>query len=165
MSLFPLIPAIGLLISLAVNIATFFGVDARDRFPHLMILHLAAILCLVPLTIVLLINRAAGPRKFGMDVALQTALPRPLKFLPILLILYAVCTIIANHEDGYPQRQPDASYVVANHGKIIRPITAEEFQRITIHEIQSASAVWIGFFSMYTWFSLAAHRSFKSGKK
>ncbi len=148
MIVFALLAALGLLISIAANVSTFFGVEPMHRWPYLWLLHLGIFVVFIPAAIVQSQRRNEKPFRWR-DVF--GGLPAWMPWLLVPLILYAPVSALAFGivcGGGGPSKEPDGTYAMTSHGRILRTLTADEYHRASGYEFRFMSSWWIMFYSI-----------------
>jgi len=136
--------AVGFLASLLVHIAALFGVDVAARLPGVWLLHLGVFAVFVPFVLF-------ARRDFGAQPSLlriSAALPRWVVVLGGAIFAYAIVNFIifiAGTQGGSPTVQ-DGKYLLLNHGKLIREITAGEYAAFKANEVRGFSGHWLVFY-------------------
>jgi hypothetical protein len=133
MKFFALLSAFGLATATAAYCATFWGIDPRDVAPGLVFLPVGTFLVLFPALAIAPKTRKGNRRSLNEAVAWA---PKWLKALTVALIINMAANFIASGVagGGGAHRQADGKFVVSEHGRIIRYITAEEYGRLIRYE-------------------------------
>ena len=148
MIVFVLLAALGLLISIAANVSTFFGVEPMHRWPDLWLLHLGVFVVFIPAISVQSQYRNETPFRWR-DVF--GGVPAWLRWLLVWLIVYAPVSALAFVivcGSGGPSKEPDGTYAMTSHGRILRTLTANEYHRASGYEFRFMSSWWIAFYSI-----------------
>jgi len=148
MILFALLAALGLLISVAANVSTFFGVEPMHRWPYLWLLHLGIFVVFIPAISVQVQNGNKKPFQWGDVVGI---LPAWMRWMLVLTVIYAPVSALAFAivcGGGGPSKEPDGTYAMSSHGRILRTLTADEFHRASGYEFRFMSSWWIMFYSI-----------------
>ncbi len=137
------ISALALLASITAYSATFLGVDIHRVLPNIWLLHLGMFGVLIPTA--LLLPKKRGERDFRWgDV--WVGVPAWVRWSLAALVVFCLMNVAAFEfvcGNGGPSVEPDGSYAISSHGRIIRSITAEEYRRARGFEFRSFSCWWI----------------------
>ena len=136
--------AVGFLASFLVHIAALFGVDVAARLPGVWLLHFGVFAVFVPF--VLFARRDFGAQPSLLQIS--AALPRWVVILGGAIFAYAIVNFIifiAGTQGGSPTVQ-DGKYLLLNHGKLIREITAGEYAAFKANEVRGFSGHWLVFY-------------------
>lgn len=148
MIVFALLAALGLLISLAANVSTFFDVEPIHRWPYLWLLHLGVFVVFIPAISVQ--SQQGSHRPFAWREVFGCA-PAWLRWTLVLLIVYAPVSALAFVSvcgTGGPSKEADGTYAMTSHGRILRMLTANEYHRASGYEFRFMSSWWIMFYSV-----------------
>jgi predicted RNA-binding Zn-ribbon protein involved in translation (DUF1610 family) len=147
MKFFTGLAALGLSLSSLVQFATFFGVDAERSWPSTWLLHLGQFVVIIPaLTTAPRDPRVQREKWVGLGRA-----PLWLRWLMILLGVHAFINIAAFEfvcGKGGPAIEPDGTYSISSHGRIIRHITQAEYHRARGYELRSFSSFWMAMYGL-----------------
>jgi hypothetical protein len=145
---FALLAALGLLISIAANVSTFFGVEPMHRWPYLWLLHLGIFVVFIPAGSVQIQHGNKKPFRWR-DVF--GGLPAWMRWMLVSMIIYAPVNALAFAivcGSGGPSKEPDGTYAMTSHGRILRMLTADEYHRASGYEFRFMSSWWIMFYSI-----------------
>ena len=135
---------IGFTLSLFVHISALLGSDAAAKIPHLGFLHLGIFVVFIPF--VLLSRKVFGPTPTQEKVFAQ--FPRWVIVLGYVLFAYTIVNfllfLIASEGGGPAMR--DGKYLLESHGRILREITASEYQHFRFNVNRGFSGHWIVFY-------------------
>jgi hypothetical protein len=148
MIVFALLAALGLLISTAANVSTFFGVEPMHRWPYLALLDLGVFVAFIPAASVQSQHGNKKPLRWR-DVF--GGLPAWMRWMLVSMIIYAPVSALAFVMvcgSGGPSKEPDGTYAMTSHGRILRTLTADEYHRASGYEFRFMSSWWIMFYSI-----------------
>jgi hypothetical protein len=143
MIFFALLSALGLIASSAAHFRTYFGMDAEQAFPLVGFLHLGMFLVLIPAAMIR--QRKGTKREFSWRDMTGNA-PAWMRWLIFLCLANAVISGVAfSHVcgKGGPTREPDGTCSISSHGRIIRRISFEEYQRDSAYDFRAFSCWWM----------------------
>ena len=145
--MFAALAVVGLALSAAVHVSTFFGLDPQDVRPPVWLLHLGLFVVFVPAIIAARTNRNGSRR-------LRDAFPHAPRWMAPLtgcLFAYAVVNFalfIVLMRHGGPSRGENGEFALTEHGRLIRKISEEEFHRYRAYEARGFSGHWMAFYSL-----------------
>lgn len=145
---FALLAALGLLISIAANVSTFFGVEPMHRWPYIWLLHLGVFVAFIP---AFSIQGQHGNKKPLRWRDVFGGVPGWLRWMLVSLIIYAPMSGLAFVivcGSGGPSKEADGTYAMTSHGRILRTLTADEYHRASGYEFRFMSSWWIMFYSI-----------------
>jgi hypothetical protein len=148
MKFFALISALGLGLSMVAHVSTFFGIDPEQPLPYIWFLHLGIFVVMVPAIVV-----QPGKRE-GRAVGWRDTMGNAsawLRWLTILLVANAFINWAAFWlvcGSGGPTQEPNGTYSLSSHGRIIRQITAAEYHRARGYEFRGFSSWWMLCYSL-----------------
>ena len=144
---------LGFLLSLAAHVAALAGVDVAARIPWVWGLNVGIVAVLLPVVM--------STRKL-VNGRLSLATLRPL-FPPWVLVLgaavfaYAVVNFalfMFGAHGGSPEIR-DGRFVLQDHGRLIRELSAAEYTALQANEVRGFSGHWLLFYFMpFAWFLL-----------
>jgi glycerol uptake facilitator-like aquaporin len=142
--------AVGLIFSLVVHLATFIGVDFRTVLPAVMWLHVGSILAGLPVVWIFQRLYRKVPRKELWKAATRCA-PKWMTKTMMGVFAYALLTFVLmnfvfNH-GGVPS-ELDGRKVLHSHGRVIRYLSDQEFERHQLYTLRSFSAHWLAFYTI-----------------
>jgi hypothetical protein len=147
---FIVLAILGLVASAAAHFATFFGVDAREVFAPVLLLHVGIFVVWIPA--VVLQRRGApadseGNRSGGVSEVFPHA-PRWMQVLTGVLFAYAIVNFITFifliRGGGSPTKRGDGTFT-ADKGR--RVITEAEYRRLRAYEVRGFSGHWMMFYA------------------
>lgn len=150
--------AAGWIAGFIIHVLTFADIDVADRFPFIWILHLMIFVVWIPAIIKIRkmqthqpISNIPGRNLFSRINALTPATPQWMKILAFAGFYYAIFNFawFIFHHNGSPSMQ-NGTYVLQNHGQLIREITEKEFHHFKALEIRGFSGHWIAFYGIAT---------------
>jgi len=148
MIVFALLAALGLLISITANVSTYFGVEPMQRWPYIWLLHLGVFVVFIPALTVQ--NHRGKERPFRWrDVF--SGVPAWIRWMLVGLIIYAPVSalpFVIFFGGGGPSKEPDGTYAMTSHGRILRTLTVDEYHRAIGYEFRCMSCWWIIFYSI-----------------
>ena len=148
MIVFALLAALGLLISIAANVSTFFGVEPMHRWACIWLLHLGIFFVFIPAATIQ--SHHGNQRPFRWREVFGV-LPAWMRWMSVCLIIYATVSAVAFGilcGSGGPSKEPDGTYAMSSHGRILRTLTADEYHRASGYEFRFMSSGWIMFYSI-----------------
>ena len=141
---FYILSVAGFLLSVAAHVSTFLGYAPQDIFPYIWALHAGIFVVILPAVVF----QTRFPRKKRQF--LYPYAPKLLKRLNIALGVYAICNFIIFlflMRHGGPEIR-GGQFVLADHGKVYRTITAAEYGQYKCYLIRGFSGHWMLFYSM-----------------
>jgi hypothetical protein len=139
------IAAFGLCTSLIVHLLTYKSVDVFDLYPDAWLLHVGGL-------VVMFAAAVSLRNKYGGSLTYQeipkAALPAWAWRMTYAAGIYTVVNFalfLYNVEGGSPDIR-DGRYVLANHGKIIRELTEDEYHIQRVYVARGFSGHWILFY-------------------
>ncbi len=128
------------LVSLAVHVSTFCGIDPMEAIPGVMFIHL---LIFVPFAAgIASANRAGAPQSSVVACA-----PRWLRIGVSMCGVYAVLNFVlflVLSRGGSPH-QINGRFVLSNHGRTMRELTEQEYHRYQAYVVRGFSGHWMLF--------------------
>ena len=135
---------VGLLLSLVVNVTAWCGVSLPEACPALWSLHVGLFVVFIPFVIVF---RKSFGRKPSFS-RLKTLLPPWVFATFVTLFVYVFINFALamwTLKDGGPAIR-EGQYVIANHGHVVRSITAAEYQAAQAAAARAFSGHWLIFY-------------------
>jgi hypothetical protein len=135
-----------LTVSLVVHVSTFLGVDPMDKWPGVMLLHLAIF---PPFIAAIHYANRIGGRKQGRQDRVVNSAPRWLRILSGVFFAYALvnfATFIILVEGGGPHER-DGKYYLTSHGRVLRELSEAEYHRQQAYVVRGFSGHWMLFSS------------------
>jgi hypothetical protein len=146
----------GLILSVIVHVAALSGVDVVSLAPSVWLLHLGVFVAFVPMVIFARLDRGAMPT--GPE--LLDSLPTWARYLGFALVAYTIINFLlfmAGTEGGSAQLR-DGHYILTEHGKFIRDITAQEYAAFQANVARRFSGHWMFFYAVSSAFFLLGKR-------
>lgn len=135
--------ALILVISLAVHLSTFSAFDPMQAIPGVMLIHVAIF---PPFIAAIVYTKKLSPS--NQDDVWKLA-PKWMQQMSAVFFAYAIVNFIIFMilvHGGSPQIR-DGQYVLADHGRIIRQISATEYHRMQAYVVRGFSGHWMLFSS------------------
>ncbi|WP_109127373.1 hypothetical protein [Dyella sp. C11] len=138
------VAALGFVLSLAVHIQALMGRDVASSVPAVWMLHLGIFVVFLPF--VLLSRKDFKGARSALDLA--KGLPLWVAALGGVIFVYALMNFVVFmvHTDGGNPVFEDGKYLLMQHGKLIREITASEFAAFQANELRGFSGHWLVFY-------------------
>jgi hypothetical protein len=143
----------GLALALLAHGLALANVDVSARLPSVWLLHGGGILLLL---VCVFANRA----HFGRHQQARrfvTGLPPAIRYLLLALFIYMVLNmaIFVHRSDGGTPALEQGQYVLKDHGRLLRPLSASEYAGYRANEIRGFSGLWLLLyavpFAYFTW--------------
>lgn len=138
---FSILAAIGLLLSLVVDLWAFFA-DPEERLPYVWLLNVGIFVVLIAAAV--LSNLNPPPHSDPHFAKYQP--PRWLAALLLLLLTNAFLTSLFSPDD-VPEVQNDR-FVMASHGRVIRELSAEEYHRQRAYALRASLGISMLLYSL-----------------
>ena len=135
---------IGFTLSLLVHISALLGIDAAAKIPHHGYLHLGLFVVFIPF--VFLSRKAFGPTPNQEKVFEH--FPRWVIALGYVIFAYTIINFLIfmfASEWGGPAMR-DGKFFLESHGRVLREITASEYQNFRANIARGFSGHWILFY-------------------
>ena len=135
-----------LIVSLVVHVSTFLGIDPMEKWPGVMLIHLAIFPPFI--AAISYANRIGGPKQGRQDRVIDTA-PRWLRILTGLFFAYALVNFaifLVLVEGGGPHER-DGKYLLTSHGTVLRELSEAEYHRQRAYVVRGFSGHWMLFSS------------------
>lgn len=153
---------IGFILALIVHVSALLGVDVAARFHGVWFLHAALFVVFIPFVIF-------ARRDFGAQpslIQIGAALPRWVVAIGLIIFVYAVVNFLifmAGTEGGSPSIR-DGKYLLLEHGKLIRELTASEYWALQTNVVRGFSGHWLVLFFVPAAYFLGkkSNRSFEA---
>lgn len=150
MRTFLVLAAAGLALSLAAHASTFLGVNPNRQFPATWLLHLGIFVVFVP-AVIASIMMARGASKNEWWQRVKRFAPAWLQGLVGLFFAYAFFnfffSLLYLNEGGVPGKK-EGDLVLHSHGKVIRKLTPDEFEKHEAYVVRGFSGHWMLFYSV-----------------
>ncbi len=127
-----------------VHVSALLGVDVAARFHGVWLLHVAIFVVFIPF--VFIARRDFGAQPSLMQIS--ATLPRWVVAIGLLIFVYALVNFLifmAGTKGDSPTIR-DGQYLLLEHGKLIRELTASEYQALQTNEVRGFSGHWLVFF-------------------
>ncbi len=142
---------VGFLLALAVHVAALYGIDVSSRLPFIWLLHVGIFIVFIPT--VLSMEKTIGKKPSPKDIFAR--LPRWVTGLGISLFAYTLINFMVfttTSEGGTPVME-NGKYLLENHGKLIRELSASEYKELMANVTRGFSGHWLLFyFFPLAWF-------------
>ncbi len=155
--LFAALSLTGLVLALLAHGLALANVDAAAWLPWIWLLHGGCIALLLVFSVAG--RRRFAPRRQARQFA--AALPSAARYLLFALFLYLpINTLIFLHRtDGGSPAIEQGRYVLKDHGKLLRGLTASEYAAYRTNEIRGVSGLWLLLYYMpFAYFAWIAPR-------
>jgi hypothetical protein len=148
-----LLALLGFLLSLAAHVAALAGVDVGKRVPWVWGLHVGVFVVFFPF--VMSSRKLLGPRTSLWSV--RTLFPTWVRVIGAAVFVYALINFalfITATEGGSP-RVRDGHFVLLDHGRVIRELSAAEYEAMEARDVRGFSGHWLVFYFVpFAWFLL-----------
>ena len=145
MNLFLAILALlGLMLSLVVHIAALLGIDVSAKFPLVWSLHIGIFVVFIPF--VLLSRKDLGSKP--TMTRLRELFPGWVITLGAVIFVYALVNFLLfmlATQGGSPSIR-EGKFILQDHGRLIREITAGEYASFKANEVRGFSGHWLVFY-------------------
>lgn len=138
----------GLALALVVHVSALLGVNSADRYPWVWGLHVGIFLVFFPAVITSKADLRRGERPSFRE--LREGVPDWLVVVGAVFMLYAFANFFlasAGIESGQPVARA-GKFVLENHGKLVRELTAGEFEALNASSLRLFSGHWMVFYFM-----------------
>src|SRR4249919_420781 len=139
------VASMGFVASSLVHAAALFGVNVKAQLPGVWLLHFGIFAVFIPF--VLFASRDFGARPPSLS-QISAGLPRWVVVLGIVIFVYATINFalfIAGTDGGSPAIR-DGKYLLLDHGRVIREISAAEYSSFKVNEARGFSGHWMAFY-------------------
>jgi hypothetical protein len=141
------------LLSLAVHAATYalivpLPLEGGAGFVQLAVLLACLLAALAGAVVCWRVARERSCSREQAWQALRARLPESALWTFAVVFLYAwglQVWHLLGVEHGSPRRSDDAGFVLESHGRLLRPLTEEEYWRLQAYKVRAASALWVSF--------------------
>ena len=144
------IAVLGLVSSAVAHLSTFMGINPQRVVPKVWVLHVLIFVVWIPLVISSRNACTKENRKDFWKIATRNA-PGWMKILSLTLFVYAFFnffyTIQVLNEGGVPS-ELDGKKVIHSHGRVIRELTDEEYEKHQAYEVRTFSGHWMVFYAI-----------------
>ncbi len=134
----------GFLLSAAVHLSALSHVNLVKEFPNTWFLHVGIFVVFIPAFVLARIDFGSNPSL----TQISATLPRWATIACIALIAYAAVNFLvfaAGTVGGSPDIR-DGKYVLLDHGRLIREITASEYVTLKTNVVRGFSGHWLVFY-------------------
>jgi len=139
-----LLALLGLLLSLTAHLAALIGIDVLEFVPFVWVLHVGIFVVFVPFVLI----RGREPGSLRNAPLTAQEFPRWVVKLGAALFIYTFVNfllfVIAT-EGGSPEIR-GGKFVLQDHGKFIRELTAQEYSRSQANIVRGFSGHWMLFY-------------------
>ena len=142
--LLALVALIGFLLSLAVHVAALFGIDVAAKIPLVWALHVGIFVVFIPF--IILSPKVLGSKPAFADV--RQLFPGWVMALGVVIFAYVILNFllfILATQGGSPSIR-DGKFVLQDHGRLIRELTASEYTSFKANEVRGFSGHWLAFY-------------------
>jgi hypothetical protein len=144
--------ALGLAVSAIDHVATFFGIDLHVPFPallwglHVLGMLLGALLVLGALPVP---SEKSG-RRLTWGCMTRYA-PRWMKAITLALLIYGAfnCVTILVLSKGGTTAIENGKEVLVSHGRVICPLSAEDYERFRVYPTRLFSGFWMPLYAVF----------------
>jgi len=144
------IAGLGLLASAAAHVATFLGVNPKRAMPGVMVLHLLTFIVGIPAAFMAR-KACAKDDPWSFWGIITRHAPLWMKVLPMVLLPYSFFnffhTSFVLNQRGVPSTSLGLKALVS-HGKVIRRLTDEEYERHQAYSVRGYSGHWMLFYAV-----------------
>lgn len=148
MIFFAFLAALGLMLSTAANVSTFFGAEPQKQWPGLFLLHVGVFVVFVP---AITAGKKSNKNKTSSWREALGPAPAWMRWLLVTIVIYAPLNMLAFAIAcgmGGPEKRPDGTYALMSHGRVIREISAAEYHRAVGFEFRFMSGWWMMFYGV-----------------
>lgn len=134
----------GFLASLFVHVRALMGIDIAPTVPSVWLLHVGVFVVFLPF-VLLSRKDVTGNRSL---LAVAKGLPWWVAALGGIIFVYAMINfaVFMVHTDGGNPVTENGRYLLMEHGKLIREITAAQFAAFKANEVRGFSGHWLVFY-------------------
>jgi hypothetical protein len=163
---FILLAAVGLVLSALAHFSTFFGVDVLEICPWIWFLHIGIFVVFIPAVVLQKSVAKQRDRKRSSSFSdIAPLAPKWLAKLTTVLFIYTFINFaiffVTTAKAGSPEPDGKGGYRLASHGKLIRPITANEYHLYRGREVRGMSGHWMLFYCAALMTIVSAYRERK----
>ena len=137
---FMLLSGVLFFVCAGAHLATYFGYDLIETYPHLMWLHVAIFVVFVPALVMC-------ERNNRTQQMVWAAAPKWISGVFYILFIYAFINFVlfmTLNEGGGPERTAEG-YALVSHGNVLRPLTEAEYHLFQARELRGFSGHWMLF--------------------
>ena len=134
----------GFLLSLVVHVQALMGMDVASSIPSVWFLHVGIFVVFLPFVLLSRKDFASNGSLFGM----AKGLPLWVAMLGGGIFFYALVNfaLFMVHTEGGNPTFENGKYLLMEHGKLIREITAAEYSAFKVNEVRGFSGHWLVFY-------------------
>lgn len=135
---------VGFLLSFAVHLSASAGIDVSARIPFVWMLHVGIFVVFVPF--VFASQKVLGPKPTFTQI--RELFPHWVVVLGAVILGYAMLNFLVfmfSRQGGSPSIQ-DGKFVLQEHGRLIRELTAVEYSAFKAKEVRGFSGHWLVFY-------------------
>ena len=158
--MFLFLAAVGLVLSLVAHASTFVGMNPARHFPATWLLHLGIFVVFAP-AIVAANRMGKGASRNEVWNSIWRFAPRWLQCLVGAFFVYAFFNFFMSNylnEGGVPGKI-NGEYVLHSHGKVIRKLTPDEYDKHESYVVRGFSGHWMFFYSASLMILAASERA------
>jgi len=140
-----LVALVGFVISAAVHLLAVSGVDVLARYPDAWMLHIGVFIVFVPY--VFARRKTLGARPTLTRIRAQ--FPDWVVAIGLCLFAYTIANFLLFMLHAAPNGNPEiqeGKYLLVNHGRIVREVTATEYASLRSQQIRGFSGHWMFFY-------------------
>jgi hypothetical protein len=142
--LFALAALLGFMLSLIVHVTALFGIDVSAQVPYVWFLHVGIFVVFVPF--VLMSRKVLGTNPSVAQI--RETFPGWVVAVGGVIFAYAIINFLlfmVGTHGGSPSIH-DGKFILQDHGRLIREITASEYASFKANEIRGFSGHWLVFY-------------------
>ncbi|HEX9062566.1 MAG TPA: hypothetical protein VF941_20520 [Clostridia bacterium] len=148
--IFCILAVIGFVLSFFAHFSTYF-MNPQRNFPFLWILHVGIFIVGMPAVFVAKYKNPGSDKRASLFEKVKSASV----WIQILCVVFILYTVInfglfgALTKDGNPDII-SGNYVISNHGKIVRVISEDEYEKHRSYEVRGFSGAWMLFYIIFS---------------
>jgi len=141
---FGLVALIGLVISVVVHLLAVSGMDVLARFPYVWLLHIGIFVVFIPYAFSS--RKTLGSRPTLAQI--RTQFPDWVVAVGLCLLAYTIANFfLFMHAVSFGSPEiHEGKFLLLDHGKLIRELTADEFASLRSHQVRGFSGHWMFFY-------------------
>jgi hypothetical protein len=141
---FGLVALVGLVISATVHLLALSGMDVLARFPHVWLLHVGIFIVFIPYFFSS--RKTLGSRPTLAQI--RTQFPDWVVAVGACLFAYTIVNFfLFMHAVSFGSLEiHEGKFLLMDHGKLIRELTAGEFASLRSHQVRGFSGHWMFFY-------------------
>jgi len=144
------IAGLGLLASAVAHVATFMGVNPKRAMPGVMVLHVLIFVVWAP-AVFMARKVCTKESRWNFWSVVTRHAPLWMKVLSIVLFAYTFFNFFYTgfvlNQGGVPSTHLGSKALV-NHGKVVRRLTDEEYERHEAYSVRGFSGHWMVFYAV-----------------